>query len=82
MLKENKLELLKQKAKNTPCSMVGVDITKLNLDNEEKHQLIKEGFSISPTRYNKTILTYSQAARAKDFRNRVLNKIKKGDFKK
>ena len=71
MLKENKLRLLKEKAKKTLCAMVGVDISSLSLSNEKKHQLIKEGFSISSTRYNKTILTYSQNARIKDLKDKV-----------
>jgi len=73
--RETKINRAKEKARKTPCSLVGIDITSLMLTNEEKHQLIKEGFSISPTRYNKMILTYSQNARANDLREKVNKKI-------
>jgi len=71
---ENKIERAKKKAKNTSMFQIGVNIKELNLTNEEKRQLFKEGYAVYSPR-DKTILTYTQKARIKDIKEKILNKI-------
>ena len=74
MLRANKINRLKEKAKKIACAMIGVNVGQLILTNEEKHQLINEGYHLSGGRNNQLILTYPQESRVKDIKNKVLNK--------
>jgi len=74
MKRGNKITRAKEKAKNTPVSFVGINVSQLKLTNEEKRQFVSEGFYFSTNRKKETSLHYSQISRAKDLREKVNKK--------
>lgn len=76
MKRETKITKAKEQAKSTSSAAIGINVTKLNLVTKEKSKLVREGFNFATGRNNHLVMNYSQNARIRDLRGKILNKKK------